>query len=57
LVNDTPLSDIILTEIDDYTQARKDKNFEKSDSLRKKILDEHKLIIADTIVGTLVSRA
>ncbi|GDX62893.1 cysteine--tRNA ligase [Candidatus Saccharibacteria bacterium] len=57
LVNDTPLSDIILTEIDDYTQARKDKNFEKSDSLRKKILDEHKLIVADTIVGTLVSRA
>lgn len=57
LVNDTPLSDIVLKEIDAYTDARMDKNFEKSDLLRKKILDEHKLIVADTEIGTLASRA
>jgi cysteinyl-tRNA synthetase len=57
LVNDTPLHDTILTKIDEYTEARNDKNFEKSDTIRKEILEEHKIVLADTKIGTLASRA
>lgn len=56
LVNDTPLHDKILAEIDDYTQARKHSDFDKSDKIRKSLLENYSLITADTSVGTLVSR-
>jgi len=56
MVNDTPVHDTILIEIDNYSEARKNKDFEKSDAIRKKILDEYKLVIADTPIGPLVNR-
>ena len=56
MVNDIPLKDSILDEIDKYAEARKNKDFEKSDAIRKDILDKHSLAIADTPIGPLVSR-
>ena len=56
MVNDTPLHDDILEAIDSYTQARTDKDFKKSDELRKNILEKYGLVAADTAIGTLVSR-
>lgn len=57
LVSDSPLHDTVLVEIDNYSEARKNKDFEKSDFIRKRLLDEHMLVLADTPIGTLVSRA
>jgi len=57
MVNDTPLHDDVLTTIDEYSKAREDKDFTKSDSLRDKLLKENSLVVADTEMGTLVSRA
>ena len=57
MTNDIPLKDSILEEIDKYAEARNNKDFQKSDAIRKDILDKHGLTIADTPIGPLVSRA
>ncbi|MSR68324.1 cysteine--tRNA ligase [Candidatus Saccharibacteria bacterium] len=57
LVCDIPLHAEALELIDNYTQARKDKNFELSDQLRAELLADHRLVTADTALGALVSRA
>jgi len=57
LVSDNPLHAEVLELIDNYTQARHDKNFEQSDKLRAELLSSHGLVVADTQIGTLVSRA
>jgi cysteinyl-tRNA synthetase len=56
LVDDTPLKADVLEVIDRYEEARLEKKFELSDQLRKKLLDEQKLIVSDTPQGTLVHR-
>lgn len=56
IVNDTPLHDSILTMIDEYTEARKSKDFEKSDRIRRGLLEKYSLVTADTDIGTLVSK-
>ena len=57
LVFDDPLHDTILELIDNYDSARKDKNFALSDSIRKHLTDNFSLILSDTPIGSLVSRA
>jgi len=57
IVEDRPLHDSILAAIDDYTQARESKDFERSDRIRIEILEKYSLVTADTPIGTLVSRA
>lgn len=56
LVDDTPLKGEVLDIIDQYEKAREKKEFELSDQLRKKLLDEQKLVVSDTPQGTLVHR-
>lgn len=56
LVDDTPLKGDVLEIIDQYEAARNKKEFELSDQLRKKLLDEQKLVVSDTPQGTLVHR-
>lgn len=57
LVFDAPLHDKVLEELDKYEQARKDKDFDYSDSLRHNILNDYGLVVSDTPVGALVHRA
>ncbi len=56
LVDDTPIKGEVLEIIDRYEEARRKKEFELSDQLRQKLLDEHKLVVSDTPQGTLVNR-
>jgi cysteinyl-tRNA synthetase len=57
LIDDIPLKGVVLELIDRYETARKAKDFELSDKLRKQLLDDYKLVAADSDIGTLVSRA
>jgi len=56
LVFDTPLHDTILVDIDNYEQARKEKNFALSDNLRQDLAKKHNLAVSDTPAGALVYR-
>lgn len=56
LVFDTPLHDTILVDIDNYEQARKEKNFALSDNLRLELAKKHNLAVSDTPAGALVYR-
>jgi len=56
LVFDTPLHDTILVDIDNYEQARKEKNFALSDTLRADLAKKYNLAVSDTPAGALVYR-
>lgn len=57
LIYDVILQDKIIVDLDKYEQARKDKDFDYSDSLRHNILNDYGLVISDTETGPLVHRS